>query len=87
MSFSANGTVVNGDIETLSYSPPYENMPEYQRDMLEEAMGVIASLLASGVVGTEDKFYRWSVNGHGNINHEPASGWANDSLSISVTQQ
>lgn len=85
MSFSANGTVVNGDIETLTKSP--EVLPEYNSDMLEAALTAISDLLESGVLGTSDKTYRWSVSGHGNINHEPASGWSNDSMSISISQQ
>ena len=85
MSFSANGEVSNGDIISISQSP--EILPDYNQDMLGKAMEVVSDLIDSGVVGTPDKAYRWSVSGHGNINHEPASGWSNDSLSISITQQ
>lgn len=43
------------------------------------------TLIDSGVVGT-DTPVRVSLSGHANPDHEPADGWANDFVTVSVYQ-
>lgn len=60
-------------------------LPQH-RDQFQEAVLAAAELLTSNVVGDADKSYRITFSGHGNPNHEPAPGWANDFVSITIAQ-
>ena len=58
----------------------------HHQDQLGQAVLAAAGLLTSNVVGGADKSYRITLSGHGNPNHEPAPGWANDFVSITIAQ-
>lgn len=56
-------------------------------DQFWRAFDVALTLIESGVVGKIDKFkFNVSLSGHANPGHEPAGGWANDMVSVSVSQ-
>ena len=44
-------------------------------------------IIDSGLVGSGDKEYHINLSGHVNPNHEPAPGWANDCLTVTVSQK
>lgn len=65
---------------------------ETVRDQLGMARLCAQQLVDSGCVGENDDEvfeqldYKISLYGHANPGHKPASGWANDCVSVSVTQ-
>lgn len=85
MSWSASFTVKDDDVIDDSVVESGVE-PDQHSDQYEEALNCVWSLLRSGVVGGDDKEYRVILSGHGNPNHEPASGWANDCVTIQVVQ-
>ena len=48
---------------------------------------VASELIASGKVGGEGKDFRIHLSGHANPSHEPAKGWANDTITVTVSQK
>lgn len=52
----------------------------------QAAKNVVEDLLEAGVVGSKDKKFSVSLTGHANPNHEPAEGYGNDSISITISQ-
>lgn len=55
-------------------------------DQAEMVIAAAAALLASGVIGADDKHFSVSLSGHSNPGHAPKDGWSNDCCSISVSQ-
>jgi hypothetical protein len=55
-------------------------------EQLDAARVVALTLMESGTVG-KDKTFRVALSGHANPDHEPASGWANDCITVNVYQQ
>lgn len=64
--------------DALSLQPPAP------LDQLEAALIAARSIAASGAVGKAP--FTYTLNGHGNFNHEPQNGYANDSITVTVTQ-
>lgn len=64
------------------------NVEEVPEHLEQYTVAVLAAtdLLVSNVVGGPDKEYRITISGHGNPDHEPTAGWANDCVTISVAQ-
>lgn len=57
------------------------------REQFEKARELAATLIESGVVGDPaNHTFRVSLSGHANPAHVPAEGYANDLVSISVSQ-
>lgn len=66
---------------------PNEHTQQF-RDQFDQARGLALVLIDSGVVGEgEDLRFVVSMSGHGNPEHKPTPGWANDFVSVSVTQK
>lgn len=82
MSWTASLTYEDGNLvaSTSSNVNGTETNEQY-----EAALGAVDALINTGAVGHHKKF-AVHLSGHGNENHEPAPGWANDSISISITQ-
>lgn len=55
-------------------------------EQLKAARGVVEALVASGAIGGAGKDYRISLSGHANPGHEPRAGYANDCVTVSITQ-
>lgn len=56
-------------------------------DQFEAAKAAAIELINSGVVGSNyEQRYHVGLHGHGNPGHKPAEGWANDSVTVTVTQ-
>lgn len=55
-------------------------------DQFDAAKDACLALISGGTVGGADKKFSVVMAGHGNPNHEPRSGWANDCITVSVSQ-
>lgn len=55
-------------------------------EQFEEAKKLAKQLIESSVVGDPHKVYRVSLSGHANKGHVPHNGFANDTVTVSVTQ-
>jgi hypothetical protein len=62
-----------------------EQNPECS-DQFDAAVQAILMLLESGAVGDARKEFFVAMGGHANPGHEPRSGWANDLITISISQ-
>jgi hypothetical protein len=66
---------------------------EHVDDQVRVARAVVTQIIESGAVGRDTnvpgghKDFTVTLSGHGNAGHEPAQGWANDCLSIHITQK
>ncbi len=55
---------------------------------LAAAKEAAKALIASGAVGPDDgRVFIVSLNGHGNTDHQPVPGWANDMVSVNVRSE
>lgn len=70
---------LNGLMPTYSVTPA-------ATEQIERAIEVAKSILVSGVIG-KDKQFQVSLSGHANNNHEPAVGWANDCITVTIYQK
>lgn len=61
-----------------------EQVP-FMQQQVDLALSLVKEIAASGVVGTDKKFIL-SLSGHANEDHEPKSGWANDCMTIQISQ-
>lgn len=82
MSWSASGTAENGEVEI---SIPGEISAE-SGQQASVASKAVQTIVKSGCLGDPKAKYHVSMTGHANPDHEPVSGWSNDSLNISITQ-
>lgn len=69
----------------------YVEQTNPSQDVLEavkKAAEIAVMLVGSGTVGSPDNRHDFaiSMSGHANPDHEPAQGWANDFVSVSVYQ-
>jgi hypothetical protein len=70
-----------------SASPPMDGWEPHVRDQFEAASDSARALIDSGAVGDSGKTFNVNLSGHANPGHLPASGWANDMVSVSVSQR
>lgn len=56
-------------------------------EQLAAARNAAVAIMASGAVGGEGKDFVVSLSGHGNPGHEPTRGWANDCVTVNVSQK
>jgi hypothetical protein len=59
--------------------------PEVQ-EQFEAGKLALVSLLADGTLGGTDKKFKISLHGHANPKHEPAAGYVNDGVHLTVEQ-
>lgn len=62
------------------------HLGEHGVEQIKHAVEAAVGTVKSGVVGGEHHFFHVTMSGHANPNHEPAPGWANDVVSIHVSQ-
>lgn len=65
-------------------TPPF--LPEVI-EQLDAAKAAAEAIFESGAVGDSTHSYAVSMSGHANTGHGPAPGWANDQVSITISQQ
>lgn len=56
------------------------------REQLDCARAVVEQIVDSGAFGNDKKRFQVTLSGHANEHHEPKKGWANDTISVYVTQ-
>lgn len=73
--------------EDFNVSPPYDSMHDEPKEQFNIAVEAAEKLITSGVVGShEGCLFDVRMSGHANPDHEPASGYANDFVSVQVVQ-
>lgn len=78
----AGQTEPSEEVKVTNIDGVPEHLEQY-REAIASAFGV----LVSGVVGDpRTHAYVVRMSGHGNPDHEPAEGWANDFVSIVISQ-
>ena len=84
----SDGEHINAAIDTaqlLTGTSPSTIVHEEQFAAAKEAA---KALIASGAVGPDDgRVFIVNLNGHGNTDHQPVPGWANDMVSVSVRSE
>ena len=85
MSWSTSVTVSNGEVEG-DISVAQQSSKEHH-EQVDSALDAALSIIATGAVGNPAGDYMVYLNGHANENHEPRDGWANSSISISISQK
>lgn len=68
-------------------SPPPDQMSTEMAEQFAAAKEAVKDLIESGAVGDTEKTYSLSLSGHANEGHEPAEGWTNDCINISLSQR
>lgn len=82
MSWGATGSYKDGVLEFALESNVQTDEHAQQFTVAKEA---VRDLVDSGAFGEGE--FSVSLSGHGNPNHEKTPGWANDFISITVTQK
>lgn len=86
MSWSATWTQREQEIVAGPVLSNVREVPEHLEQYNKCAQQVQA-IIESGVLGDADAEFNVSFSGHGNPEHKPTIGWANDFVSISIYQQ
>jgi hypothetical protein len=79
----------NVSLDEIEGTPPnaYTSTVPEHLDQFAKAKTVAQDIILSGVLGDPaTKRFNVNIGGHGNPNHEPAQGWVNDCISISISQ-
>lgn len=86
MSWSTYTVGLPADIETRidALEPPGEGTTE-REDQVKAAKAAAKAVIESGAVGKGEAF-TVALSGHANPAHVPTSGYANDLVTVSVTQ-
>lgn len=82
MSWSGQGRVFEGEVEL---SLPGQMSAEHMQQA-QSASRAVQEIVKSGALGDPENEYTVSISGHANVDHEPTAGWANDHLTIVITQ-
>jgi len=72
--------------DTITAVPAIGNDSKERDEQVETAAQAVLAVIDSGVVGEPGAGFYVTLSGHANPNHQPASDWANDWLSISISQ-
>jgi hypothetical protein len=78
------GSVKEAALEQLG-AMKYDVTPEVD-EQVEAAAAAVEAVIASGAVGGLGKRFQVSMSGHANPEHEPASGYGNDCVSVYISQ-
>lgn len=78
-------------IDACPTVPEEDGLDEHVKEAIGVAREAAKQIIASGAVGPIDgeteASFTVALNGHSNEGHEPADGWANDCMTVVVTQQ
>lgn len=86
MSWSTSGRVKSAsEVEGLTLQD-YGDQSVDVREQFQLAKGIANNLIASGVVGKGSKEFIVTLSGHANPGHEPRAGYANDAITVTVSQ-
>ena len=88
MSWSVSGSFIGSEIKAglakLREAALQQN-PE-GGDQFDAVAAAVEAIIASGSLGGAEKTFAVNMHGHGNPNHEPREGWANDCAGLSIAQ-
>lgn len=89
MSWTGSGQATEHGIAvtSLTLTPSYDDADEQVQEQMSVAADAATKIIASGAVGGPGKEYHVFVSGHANPDHKPAEGWANDGVTVSVSQR
>lgn len=87
MSWSARLRLSKGNLPDDFDMSNVDGVKEHE-DQFEAAAEAAVQILTAGVVGDNehDHEYLITMTGHGNPDHMPQAGWANDFVTITVQQ-
>lgn len=81
------GPTSAGEIEaSLKVAPLPDGLSAEALEQIELAKMLALAIVQDGCVGDEDQHFYVSLSGHANPEHQPTEGWANDCVSVSVSQ-
>jgi hypothetical protein len=87
MSWSVSGELLH---ESLDFGAMKEaalvQNPECA-DQFDAVSYAVKDLINSAAIGAWGKRFNVAMSGHSNPNHEPRDGWANDAVTISISQK
>lgn len=91
MSWTVWATDVSLDNVEETLDKRFEELnPEQTVEMVEQFDDAVESVymfISGASLGDPDtKKFNVSISGHANPSHEPATGWANDCITVSVNQ-
>lgn len=84
MSWGTSGKIRNGELQLTGSEPTLLN--DEMREQYDASLKAVEEIFESGALGGPEKTYAFSISGHGNKDHEPVPGWANDGVYISISQ-
>lgn len=62
------------------------DLSEEAVSQITAARNIAGNIVTAGVVGGEARTFSVYLDGHANPDHEPAEGYANDAISIRISQ-
>lgn len=81
------GPTAAADIKaSLDVAPLPPELAPHVQEQVDKAKATALAIVKSGVIGDADAHFFVSLSGHANPGHVPAEGWANDCISVSVSQ-
>ena len=87
MSWSVNGLVPNESFGLSGLKEDALRQNPECGDQFDAVASAAQSIIDSGTVGAQGKQFHVSMSGHANPNHEPREGWANDAVTIQISQK
>lgn len=73
--------------DDLATAEPQNEMTVKCAAEFEAAKAAALTLIDAGIVGDPDAHkFHVALNGHVNPNHEPAEGWSNDCVGVTISQ-
>lgn len=82
--FQTTGATLENDLQEALQR--MDVTAEHVKDQVAVAFDQVRLAIRRGAVGVEDKRFSVSINGHANPGHEPADGFADETISCAVTQ-
>lgn len=87
MSYSQSFTFVDGMTDIDWYEFDHSPLDNETKEVLSYAIESAVSIIEGDILGDRLKYeFHVVISGHHNPGAEPVEGWANDSLTISISQ-
>lgn len=89
MSWSIDYKVEDGDISESEQDRLVQIGTNLSTEALQQfttSVLVAAGIIDDGLVGNSTGHFQVSISGHANEGHKPTPGWANDMITIRVSQ-
>ena len=83
MSWFAQGLAEDGEVSVDTNGDQWSDEMSAQ---ISAASRAVQAVVKSGALGDPQAKYNVALSGHANPDHTPVAGWANDFVSITITQ-